>query len=523
MSDASPRLSLKSWMVLISIGVLIFLVNVDYTAVNLTLVPISTEIHADLNALQWLLSAYVLVWAAFVIPAGRVADLYGKRNTLTVGLIIFMIGSCLTGLGHSLEMLIGGRILQGMGAAIFSAPAWAVIFTTASPEKQGFVMGVILSFAGLGLATGPTLAGFIIEEASWRWIFYINIPLGLMVIAILRFYGKKDILPLIKDKIDFIGTLLLGSGLCTTVYALNQVETWGITSFQLWKVMACGLFLIGFYAFREYNGKARMIPPHLFRNKPYMAASVGEFFMAMNFSMVLVLMGLYLQNTLHYSTYETGLIFISMTISMGLLSPIGGKMVDAFGIKKPMVFGALLTAFAMGLMIFLRVDSSLFYVVTVLFLVGTGLGAYFTACNTAMMRAVPPEDLNVASGVYMMLMMMGNTLSIILSTSFVVLFGQSHLLENSQNHGMLLSAEQHQNLTAIISHVEHSTSQLKDFPLEQVPELLRWIDQAFVYGLSLNMIFGTAFALVAAGLTMWGITAHKPSFISHEHAASPTL
>ncbi|HUX78671.1 MAG TPA: MFS transporter [Alphaproteobacteria bacterium] len=516
MSTPSPAITLRSWMVLISIGVLIFLINIDYTAVNLTLVPIAEEIKADLNSLQWLLSGYVLVWAAFVIPAGRVADFYGKRNTLIAGLTLFMAGSCLTGFGHSLEMLIFGRVLQGLGAAIFSAPAWAVIFTTASPEKQGFVMGVILSFSGFGLAAGPTLAGFIIQEASWRWIFYINIPLGLLVIAILQLYGQKDILLNVKQKIDYISTFLLATGLCIFVYTLNDIEILGIKSFRIWGGLGLGVLLIGSCFLRDRTQKIRMIPPHLFHNKAYMAASVGEFFMAINFSLVLVMMGLYLQNTLNYSSYETGLIFISMTISMGLLSPIGGKMIDTLGIKGPMIFGSLLTAVALGMMAFLQANSSLYYVITVLFLAGTGLGAYFTACNTAMMRAVPDEDLNVASGVFMMLMMVGNTLSIILSTSFVVLFGRSYLLQNAQQHGLILSSQQQQNLVEVISKVEHSASQLKDFPSEQIPQLLSWINEAFVYGLSLNMMFGCLFALIATGLTIWGIEAFKSS-ASHKH------
>ncbi|MBS0271929.1 MAG: MFS transporter [Proteobacteria bacterium] len=509
MSAPSSTISLHAWMVLISVGVLIFLLNIDYTAVNLTLVPIAEEINADLNSLQWLLSSYVLVWAAFVIPAGRLADFYGKRNALIAGLILFMAGSCLTGAGHSIEILILGRVLQGLGAAVFSAPAWAVIFTTAPPEKQGFVMGIILSFAGFGLAAGPSLAGLIIEEASWRWIFYINIPLGIIVIAILKLYAAKDILPVIKEKIDYIGAFLLSAGLCISVYGLNQIETWGIASITLWEVMIFGLLLLGLYILRDRTQKLRMIPSHLLKNKAYMAATVGEFFMAINFSMVLVLMGLYLQNTLHYSSYETGLIFISMTISMGLLSPIGGKMIDVFGIRGPMVFGALVTAVALGMLIFLKADSSLTYVITAMFLVGTGLGAYFTACNTAMMRAVPAEDLNVASGVYMMFMMVGNTLSIVLSTSFVVLFGRSYLVNISQAHGMMLTPDQHQTLAEVISKVEHSASQLKGFPSEQIPQLLSWVDQAFVHGLSLNMMFGCLCALAAAGLTVWGIGSMK--------------
>ncbi|MBY0500697.1 MAG: MFS transporter [Alphaproteobacteria bacterium] len=517
MITSSSAIPFRSWILLISIGVLIFLMNIDYTAVNLTLVPISEEMDANLNSLQWLLSGYVLVWAAFVIPAGRIADLFGKRETLIGGLVVFMVGSCLTGLGQSIEMLVVGRFLQGFGAAIFTAPAWALIFTTSSPEKQGFVMGVILSFAGFGLATGPTLAGFIIEELSWRWIFYINIPLGFFVIAILMLFGQKDAVLVDRKKIDFLGTVLLASGLCITVYAINQIEIWGLNSYSFWELIALGIFLITLFILQDRGRTVRMIPPHFFKNREFMTTVIGVFFIAMNFSMVLVLMGLYLQNTLHYSSYETGLIFISMTISMGFLSPVGGKVIDIFGLKGPMIFGALLTAMGIGLMAFLTSNSSLYFVITTLFIVGTGLGAYFTACNVAMMRAVPAEDLNVASGIYMMLMMLGNTLSIILSTSFVVLFGQSYILNMSKNQGMALTSEQHQDLVDIISKVEHTALQLKDFPSDQIPQLLHWVDGAYVYGLSINMTIGALFATFVAGLTLWGIKNSKSS-LGHAHA-----
>ncbi len=509
MSVPSPAIPLRSWFVLIAVGVLIFLINIDYTAVNLTLVPISEEIDTDLSSLQWLLSAYVLVWAAFVIPAGRVADLYGRRTTLIGGLLLFMLGSALTGLGNSLEMLILGRVLQGLGAAIFSAPIWALIFTTASPEKQGFVMGVVLSFAGLGLATGPTLAGLIIEEANWRWIFYVNIPLGFIVIGILLLYAAKDVLPKVQEKIDYIGAFLLATGLCLAVFAINQIEVWGFKSMELWGLFLVSILILSLYTQRDRKQKIRMIPPHFFRNKSFMATITGVFFMAMTFSIVLVLMGLYLQNTLHYSSYETGLIFISLTISMGILSPIGGKMIDAFGTKVPMIFGALLTGGGVGLMSFLGTNSTLAHVVTAMFMVGTGLGTYFTACNTAMMRSVPQEDLNVASGIYMMFMMVGNTLSVVLATSFVVLFGRTYLFKNIINQGLVLSPEQHRDLVEIISKVEHTAAQLKDFPQDQVLSLLSWIDKAFVYGLSINMMFGTLFCLTAAGLTLWGLKNEK--------------
>lgn len=518
MTTPSAHISLRSWIVLIAIGVLIFLINIDYTAVNLTFVPIAAEIDTDLNSLQWLLSAYVLVWGALVIPAGRMADLYGKRRCLIMGLLLFLVGSAVTGVGHSIEVLVAGRILQAIGAAIFTAPAWASIFTLATPEKQGFVMGIIMSFSGLGLAAGPTIAGLIIEEMNWRWIFYINIPLGLIVIAILLLYAPKDILPENHPKIDIVGSLLLASGLCIGVYGLNQIELLGAASSQLWSIIGGGLLLIAAFIVWNKRSKEPMVPSHLFYNKPYMTATFGQFFMAMNFAMILVLMGLYLQNTLHYSTYETGLIFLAMTLTVGVLSPIGGKMIDWFGVRRPMVFGALSTALATGLMAGLGTDTSLSYVLICLFFAGMGLGTYFTACNTAMLWAAPQQDLNVASGVYMMFMMMGNTLSVILATSFLVLFGRNALFKMTQQHGIELSGEQYQSLVEIISKAEHSAAQLKDFAPDQISQLLGWIDAAFVHGLSIDMMFGSTLALITAAITQWGMGQLKAPAQQHHHA-----
>ncbi len=316
-------------------------------------------------------------------------------------------------------------------------------------------------------------------------------------------FAPKDVIAKNVQKLDLKGTALLASGLCSFVYGLSQIETLGLTDSVVLSFLGAGGLLMTLYWQQDKKQTVRMIPPYLFCNKPYMAATFGEFFMAMNFSMIIVLMALYLQNTLGYSSYETGLIFVAMTITMGLLSLIGGKMIDIWDIKAPMIFAGLAILLANILMVFLKTDSSLTYVCTCLFFAGIGLGTYFPACNTAMMRPIPSEDLNVASGLYTMLMMLGNTFSVILSTTLVVFFGKHDLLAHTQT--LNLSASQHQDLVNIISQVEHSAAQLKDFPVDQVPQLLTWVNEAFVHGLSLNMVIGTGFALCTTGLAVWGI------------------
>lgn len=498
-------ISLKMWLVLSAVGILIFLMNIDYTAVNLVLVPVSIDLNEDINNLQWLLSGYVLIWGAFVIPAGRIADIYGKRNTLFGGLILFTIGSCLTGIGQSLDMMIAGRIIQGLGASIFTAPCWALIFTIAPPKKQGFVMGVILGFAGIGLATGPTLGGYIIEAFNWRWIFYINIPIGILVISILLLFAKNDRDDAHRAKIDFAGSLLLAAGLCSTVFTLNQIEIWGFYDYRLWSFFGAGLIFLSLFFLKDRKKHFRMIPSSLFRNKFFIVSFVGIFLMSMLFSLVLVLMALYIQSVQKYSSYETGLIFFSMTISMGLLSPFGGQMVDKLGVKPPMVLGALLTGLGTFIMAYLEIGSTLYWIIASLFCAGTGLGIYFTAGNTAMMRSVPQEDLNVASGVYTMGMMLGNTLSIIFSTSLLVAIGRDDLFKNLFNHSISLTDQQYSELINVIARVEHTPKQLSAFPTDQIPKLLNWIDQAFVYGFSRNMLWGTFIALLIAAIVHWGM------------------
>lgn len=178
-------------------------------------------------------------------------------------------------------------------------------------------------------------------------------------------------------------------------------------------------------------------------------------------------------------------------------------MIDLFGTKHLLVFGALLTGLSTTLMACFGTETSLVSVLTALFLLGAGLGLYFTAGNTAMMQASPQKDLAVASGVYMMFMMLGNTLSVVLAANVTVIFGRAHLLESLKD--MAFSPQQHQELVDVIGQVEHTASQLVNFAPNLIPSLLESVDKAFVYGVMLNMVGGTLLALFVTLLTAWGV------------------
>jgi len=512
MSQSVHPLPFQSWIMLFTIGLLIFLMNIDYTAVNLALVPISEEIEGDLNTFQWLLSGYVLIWAALVVPAGRFADIYGKKFSLILGVAIFIIGSIITGIGHNAWALIAGRLIQGLGAAIFSAPAYSLTFSSVPANKQGMAMGCIGAAAGLGLAIGPTLAGWIIKEIGWRWLFYVNVPLGLIVIIVLLLYAAPEKKPEDAIAIDWLSVVLLTSGLGSFFFALNQIEVWGLNDPTLLGLSAVGLFLLSLFAYRDRQQPFQTMPRAILKNGSFMSMVAASFLTSYCFSLILVMMSLYLQNTLRLSAHEAGSYFLAMTLAIGILSPIGGKLADHMDIRIPIVTGFALTTLSLFMLSFLDVNSSMLIVCTGLLLAGLGLGIGFPSMNTGMFRTLTPSEINTGSAIFTMSMMLGNTVSVIASTSFAVMFGRPKLIELIAETGASITPEKQQALISIISKVGHTPEQLKEFPTEQIPALLDLISRSFLHGFRITLLIGMFLSILAAGIILKYLkSAHKLS------------
>lgn len=501
----SGTLNAKTWLILSSVSALIFLLNIDYTAVNLALVAISEEVPADLNTFQWLLSGYVLTWAALVVPAGRFADLYGKDRTLILGVLLFIAGSALTGLGHRIDILILGRILQGIGAAIFTPPCYGLIFSTMPPDKRSFGMGILAGVAGFGLAAGPTCAGYLIQYLSWRWIFYVNIPLGLIVILAVFSFVPREYRDSNQPKIDPLGAFLLSAGLGLFMFGLNQIEVWGIGDQKLLSMIAAGLLSLVLFWLWDRKQKIQTIPKRFFSNRSFCSCMIAVALNVFNFSLILVMMGLYLQNTLHFTSYKSGMIFLSMTLAIGLLSPVGGKIGDKMDIRIPIIAGFICLAIATLLMSSLDAQATTTHIVGALLFAGIGLGLSWPTLNAAMMRSVAPSEINTASALFTMATMIANTLGVIISTSLVVVFGGGKLSSLLLEKGIVLTATEKSLVLSAINQVEHTPKQLVGLPENLIAPVLELIDQAFVYGLSRDMWIGATFAILGAIIIFKGI------------------
>jgi MFS family permease len=488
----------RMWSLLTTVGILVFLLNIDYTAVNLTLIPIAVETKSDLNTLQWLLSGYVLTWAALVVPGGRFADVKGKVKALNLGIIIFIAGSALTGIGHTAWVFIAGRILQGLGAALFSAPAYGLIFSSTPAEKQGLSMGFIGALAGLGLATGPTLAGWIIENIGWRWIFYINIPLGLLVMLALKLCAEKEYVLKNAARIHYRSSSLLVLGMGLFFFALNQFEVWGVKDTRLWGTGVAGMLVLGFFCYYDRKQEDSTIPKSFLENKPFMGTIWGIVISSYVFSMVLVLITLYLQNVLKLSASETGYTFMAMTIALGILSPIGGKLADKMDIRIPINGGLAFSILSCFLMMLWDDHTPLIFIIVGLLIMGTGLGASFPSINTAMFRTLPSTEINSGSAIFTMAMMVGNTLSVIMNTSLLVLMARLSLLKSIERKGLIYTPEQTHQLLDLTGKIDHSIAQFSLFSDDIKVTAITLVNEAFLVGFKVCIGVGVLLLITGA-------------------------
>ncbi len=328
------------WWILFVISIITVMVNMDYTVVNLALITISKDIHSPLREIQWVLSGFALAWAAFVLPSGRLADVLGRSYLFLIGVAFFTLASVLAGLANTGWLLTIARTLQGTGGALLAPSAMGIIFSSFPPKQQGIAVGILGTAIGLGLGIGPSFGSLILHLLSWRWIFFINLPLGLFVFVIsLLLIPKEDTRT--KESIDYLGILTLSVGLFGIMFAINEVHEWEETKIHFVIILIGSLLLLSLFLGLQIRKKNPLIRGNLFLNRVFLACNCISLVYQYSFSLVLIVTGLYLQNVLGYSTIQTGFLFLFMTLIFGLLAPFGGKIVSVMDSRIPIAAGMI--------------------------------------------------------------------------------------------------------------------------------------------------------------------------------------
>jgi EmrB/QacA subfamily drug resistance transporter len=399
----------RPWWTLAGTCAGLFLLMLDSTVVALALPSIRHDVGATSTGLQWVMNGYLLAIAVFVVTAGRLGDIFGRKRLFLAGMVVFALGSVLSGSAGDQEVLIAGRILQGIGAAPMLPLSLAIVCNAFPASEQARALGVWAGVSALALAIGPLVGGLLVE-VDWRAIFWINLPVAVVGIAITSAAAPESTDPGAGRRIDFLGLLSLAVGLAAVVLALVQSRVWSGAIVAV--LVLAGLTALFVFWRVEHRVREPIVDFALFRNGPYFGASAAAFALVGAYWAVMYFQPQYLQDVRGHSAVLSGLMILPITAPMVAISPLSGRLIGRFGARRLMTAG--MTCGTVGLLVLTQIGVGSDYGLLLLgyLLFGVALGLVYAPMSTAAMAAMPAEKVGIASGVLAMDRVMAGTIAL---------------------------------------------------------------------------------------------------------------
>jgi EmrB/QacA subfamily drug resistance transporter len=402
----------RKWWTLGAMCFALFMIMLDNTVVNVALPSIQRDLGASLSQLEWTVNGYTLSFAVLLATGGRLGDIFGRRLTFMVGVVVFAVSSATAGLAPDTTFLVVSRVAQGVGAALMM-PATLSIVTDAFPaEERGKAMGTWAGVSALALAVGPVLGGFLTEHVSWRAIFYLNIPVAVGAIAASLFAVRESRDTSVGREVDYAGVAVLTAALTALVLALVEGNAWGWGSAEIVALLAGSVLgLVAFVAI-ELRVKVPMVEFHFFSDRNFLGAVVVALIVSFAMLGVFFFLALYMQNILRYSALEAGVRFLPSTLMIVGVAPVAGRLSDRFGARWLIAGGLTIVAASLWSFSGLAVDSTYLDLLPGFMLLGIGIAMTMSPMTSAAMNAVAVEKAGVASGVLSMFRMIGGSLGV---------------------------------------------------------------------------------------------------------------
>jgi EmrB/QacA subfamily drug resistance transporter len=414
----------RRWAALAVIVAAQFMVVLDVAIVNVALPSIRTDLNFSQESLQWVITAYSILFGGVLLLGGRLADLLGRRRLFIAGLAIFTAASLLDGLAWSEGSLIAFRSLQGLGAALLSPAALSILTTTfAEGRERNLALGIWGAASGSGGAAGVLLGGALTSALSWSWIFFINVPVGLLVIAISPWLLKESRADLGHRRFDFAGAASITGGLMLLVYALTRATQHGwVTGTTIGLLVASGLLIAAFFVI-ELRSKAPLLPLRIFRLRTLSASNASGLLMGGAIFSQFFLLTLYMQEVLHYSALKTGVAYIGLTLTIIAFSAVAQGLVTRFGVRRVLPLGLGLTTVALVLFARLPVDGHYWSDLFPAFMIsGLGLALAFVPMSIGALTGVGHAEAGVASGLINTTQQIGGAIGVALATTIATTF-----------------------------------------------------------------------------------------------------
>jgi len=413
-ADAGPN---PTWtLVLVSLG--LFMTALDTLVVTAALPVLRVSLHTSLSELEWTVNAYNLAFACSLLSGAALGDRFGRRRIFCLGLSVFTVASAASALAPTVGVLIATRALQGIGAAMVM-PLTLTLLSEAFPaDKRGMAIGVWGGIAGLAVAAGPVVGGAVVEGLNWHWIFWLNVPIGIVLVPLSRARLSESFGP--RPRLDIAGLALIGAGLFAVTWALVRANTAGWASAEVVGSLVVGAALIAVFGWWEQRASAPMVSLALFRRPSFTSANGVSFFMYAGLFGAAFLMSQFFQSAQHHTPLQTGIRLLPWTGAPMIVSPIAGKLAERYGNRVFMALGLLLQGVGLGWVAAIATAGASYAELGVaLAVAGVGIGMVFPTVSTEVLASVPGEEVGVASGTNSALRELGGVFGVaVLATVF---------------------------------------------------------------------------------------------------------
>jgi len=409
----------RRWWTLAAMCFALFMVMLDNTVVNVALPSIQDDLHTSIAGLEWTVNAYTLAFGVLLVTGGRLGDIFGRRRVFLMGVVLFAASSAFIGFSQSSAWLIGGRALQGVGAALMMPATLSIITNAFPPHERGKAIGTWAGVSALALAIGPVLGGLLVEHVSWQSIFFINLPVAAIAIVVTRFATHESRDETVVPKVDIAGIGAITVGLTALTLALVEASAWGWGSPRILGLFALSVAGLVAFARIEQRVKVPMVDFSFFGSRTFLGANIVAFIVSFSMLGMFFFLTLYMQNVLDYSPLEAGIRFLPTTLMVIIVAPIAGRLTDTIGPRPLMTAGLTLVASSLLWQSFLTPTSGFGFLAPGFVLMGIGIALVMSPMSTAAMNAVDQSKAGVASGILSMSRMVGGTLGIAVLGTFI--------------------------------------------------------------------------------------------------------
>ena len=486
-----------TWLALGAMAMSVFVVANDLTALSVALPQIEQDFDSDVSTVQWVVSAYALVFGVLIVTGGRLADMLGRRRIFFIGAAIFAGFSVLGGAAQSDIWLIVCRALMGVGGALMWPAVLGMTYDILPADRAALAGGLIIGSAGFGNAAGPLLGGVLTDVLDWRWILFVNLPIAALACFVTWRSVAESKGAGAEEGIDVPGVVTLSVGLVALLLALDQVTKWGWTDPRILALFAgCVLFLIAFAFVERRAGERALVPREVMANRAFRAACLTTLCMSAVFFVVLLYLPQFMQKILGYSPLEAGAGLLPLMGVFAIVSFAAGPLYERIGAKATVSMGAAAVTLGIFLISLIGRDSGWAALVPGMVVTGLGIGLFYSAITTAAVTAVDPSRTSLAGGIVYMFQVAGGSVGLGLTTTVFTTASEDRLQRDLKG----LSEKEIEEVQGALAGTESAAEIVARQGAAAADRLIEVVRDAFVTGL--NWSFRLVALLALAGLVI---------------------